>query len=186
MSAARTTDADAPANATYATIATIVTTDRRRRPSRPAQRPDRRRDDRDVPAGDGHDVADAGRREGGRQVAVDPVAQADEDPGRQPGLGLGQDARERLAGRPRSRSRATPGRRRGADRSSGGRAERADGTDPPRYSPYGESGRGRIEPSTGTRSPGMTTGYARQGRRDLKRVAGRGRRQRRGLLAVAR
>ncbi len=35
ISAARTTDADAPANATYMTIARIVTTDRRRRPRRP-------------------------------------------------------------------------------------------------------------------------------------------------------
>ena len=35
MRAARTTDADAPAKATYVTIAMIVTTDRRRRPSRP-------------------------------------------------------------------------------------------------------------------------------------------------------
>ena len=39
MSAARTTEADAPANATYATIARIVTTDRRRRPSRPVIAP---------------------------------------------------------------------------------------------------------------------------------------------------
>ena len=50
ISAARTTDGDAPANTTYATIATIVTTERRRRPSRPAIARDGGRDDRDVPA----------------------------------------------------------------------------------------------------------------------------------------
>ena len=41
---ARTTDADAPANTTYATIAAMVTTERRRRPIRPRPpRPPRRR-----------------------------------------------------------------------------------------------------------------------------------------------
>ena len=39
ISPARTTDADAPAKATYATIARTVTTDRRRRPRRPAHAP---------------------------------------------------------------------------------------------------------------------------------------------------
>ena len=97
MSAARTTEADAPANATYATIATIVTTDRRRRPSRPVIAADRGRDDGDVPARDRDDVAHPGRRERRREVAVHAVAQADEDPGREPRLGLGEDAGQRLA-----------------------------------------------------------------------------------------
>ena len=52
---------------------------------------DARRDDRDVPARDRHDVADPGRGEGTRDGPIDPVAEADEDPGGQPGLGLGQD-----------------------------------------------------------------------------------------------
>ena len=87
---ARTTDADAPANTTYAD-------DRRHRHHRspppahpPGDRRDRRGDDRDVPAGDRDDVTHAGRRERRRQVAVDPVAQADEDPGREAGLRFGQ------------------------------------------------------------------------------------------------
>ena len=62
---------------------------------------DRRRDDRDVPARDRDDVADAGRREGCREVAVDPVAQADEDPCRQAGLRLRKDARQRASPAPR-------------------------------------------------------------------------------------
>ena len=44
-------------------------------------------------------MADAGRRERRRQVAVDPVAQADEDPGREAGLGFGQDGGEGGRGR---------------------------------------------------------------------------------------
>ena len=67
-------------------------------PEPPGHGPDGGRDDGDVPARDGDDVADAGRRERRRDVAVDAVAQADEDPGGQPGLGFGQDAGEQLAG----------------------------------------------------------------------------------------
>ena len=103
MSAARTTEADAPANATYATIAS----DRHDRPppatEPPGHRADRGRDDRDVPAGDRDDVAHAGGRERGREVAVDAVAEPDQDPGREPGLGLGQDAGQRVAGAPPER-----------------------------------------------------------------------------------
>ena len=43
-------------------------------------------------------MADAGRRERGGDVAVDAVAQPDEDPGGQPGLGFGQDRGEGVAG----------------------------------------------------------------------------------------
>ena len=48
--------------------------------------------------GDRHDVADAGGRERGREVAIDPVAKADEDARGETGLGLGEDAGQRLAG----------------------------------------------------------------------------------------
>ena len=98
--AARTTDADAPANATYAAMASIVTTERRRRPSRPANGRDGRRHDRDVPARDGDDVTHPGRGERRREVAVDPVAQADQDAGREAGLGFRQDPGSWSASRP--------------------------------------------------------------------------------------
>ena len=64
-------------------------------PERAAERRDGGRDDRDVPAGDRDHVAHAGRREVRGELAVDAVAQPDQDPGREPRLGLGQDARER-------------------------------------------------------------------------------------------
>ena len=60
--------------------------------------PDRRRDDRDVPAGDGDDVADAGRRERRGQVAVDEVAESDQDARGQPRLGFGEDHCQTLGG----------------------------------------------------------------------------------------
>ena len=75
--------------------------DRHDRPSAAAEPPghrgDRRRDDGDVPARDRDDVADARRRERGREVAVDPVAEADQDPGRESGLGFGEDTGQRVA-----------------------------------------------------------------------------------------
>lgn len=65
-----------------------VDDDARRRQQRPPPSPDaagerteRRRDDRDVPARDGDDVARAGGRERGGEVAIDQVAQADEHAG---------------------------------------------------------------------------------------------------------
>ena len=66
----------------------------------PGHRPDGGRDDRDVPPGDRDHVTDAGGRERGRDLAIHPVAQPDQDPRGQSGLGLGQDARQRLAGVP--------------------------------------------------------------------------------------
>ena len=87
------TDGDAPANDDVgARSRRSSATDRRRRPSRPATAAIERRDDRDVPAGDRHDVAHAGRREVGRELSVDPVAQADQDARREPGLRLGEHA----------------------------------------------------------------------------------------------
>ena len=82
-----------------------VRDDREDRHHRPSSAPetagrggDGRRNDRDVPAGDRDDVADPGGRERGREVAVDAVAQADEDACREARLGLGQDAGQRVAG----------------------------------------------------------------------------------------
>ena len=54
--------------------------------------------DGDVPARDGDDVADAGRREGRGQVPIHAVAQADQDRRGQAALRLGQDPLERVAG----------------------------------------------------------------------------------------
>ena len=56
-----------------------------------------RGDDRDVPAGDGDDMADAGRREVGGERPIDALSQPDEDPGRQPRLGLREGLLERVA-----------------------------------------------------------------------------------------
>ncbi len=61
---------------------------------------DRRGHDRDVPARDGHDVAHAGRREGRSQVAVDAIAQPDQDPGRESGLRLRQGVGQGLVAGP--------------------------------------------------------------------------------------
>ena len=72
----------------------------RRRPIRPREQPgDDGGDDRDVPARDRHDVADAGRRERRREVPIDPIAQPDQDAGGQPSLGLGQRPGQRLSRR---------------------------------------------------------------------------------------
>ena len=59
-----------------------------------------RGDDRDVPAGDRDDVAHPGRRERRREVPVDPVAEADEDAGREPGLRLRKRPGQRLPAGP--------------------------------------------------------------------------------------
>ena len=69
-----------------------------------------RRHDRDVPARDRDDVAHPGGRERGREVAVDPVAEADEDPGGEAGLGLGQRPGQGVArGPPQALDRARRG-----------------------------------------------------------------------------
>ena len=61
--------------------------------------------------GDRHDVADAGRRERRSEVAVDAVAQADQDARGEAGLGLGEDAGQRLGrAAPQTLEPATRGR----------------------------------------------------------------------------
>jgi hypothetical protein len=59
-----------------------------------------RRDDRDVPARDRDDMARTGGGEVGREGPVDPVAQADEDPGCETGLRLRNGPRYRFGGGP--------------------------------------------------------------------------------------
>ncbi len=92
----------------------------------PGDRRDGRSHDRDVPPGDGDDVAHAGGREGRGQVTVDPVSQADQDPGREASLRLGQDHGQRgrrslsdvldgVAGVDRPRRDVDRARRDGAD-----------------------------------------------------------------------
>ena len=66
-------------------------------PETTGQRRDRGSDDRDVPARDRDHVADAGGREGGGKIPVDPVAKADQDPGREACLRFREDAGQRLA-----------------------------------------------------------------------------------------
>ena len=139
-------------------MASIVRTDRRPPSQRAAERRNGGRDDRDVPAGDRNHVAHAGRREICRELAVDSLPKADQDPGREPRFGFGQHARER-----RRRVPADGFQRRG--RFDGSRFElealaRIVPATPvrSRYAPYDESGRGSSRPSTAIRCPGATTG----------------------------
>ena len=67
-------------------------------PEPTGHRPDGGRHDRDVPARDRDDVTDAGGREVGRDLPVDAIAQADEDPRGESRLGFGEDAGQQLAG----------------------------------------------------------------------------------------
>ena len=104
-------------------------------------------------------MADAGRRERGSEVAVDAVAQADEDAGGQARLGLGQDPGQGLAGATPQRLEPAPevvGRRLDIERPG---RERADRADPLQVLPVGRIGRVRgsiLRPTTA--SPGTTTG----------------------------
>jgi hypothetical protein len=105
------------------------------------ERAEGRCDDRDVPAGDRDDVTRAGRREVGREPAIDPVAQADQDAGGQPCLRFGHrqgetfrgGAAERLE---RARERAVRGQEREPVRT-----QRADGADPREVRPVVVIGR---------------------------------------------
>ena len=158
ISAARTTDADAPANATYATIATIVTTDRRRRPRRPAIAP----------------MAAATIAMFQPEIAttwltpavVNAAARSRSTRSRRP---MRMPAARPASGSGRTRVSASPAlRRRPSSRrpksSGAGSISSVREVNVPtapirsRYSPYGESGRSRIDPSTAISSPGITTG----------------------------
>ena len=79
--------------------------------ARPAteDRGDHGRDDRDVPAGNGDDVADACRDEGRREVAIDAVSQSDEDSGCQPCLRFRKCGGECRVARPADRLERRPG-----------------------------------------------------------------------------
>jgi hypothetical protein len=80
------------------------------------QRPQRGRDDGDVPARDGDDVAGAGDREGVRKVAVDAIPQPDQDARRQAGLRLGHRSIETGGGcAPEGLKRSIDGARPGQD-----------------------------------------------------------------------
>jgi len=75
-------------------------------------------------------VAGAHGRERGREIPVDPVAETDEDPGREPGLGLGDGSTERVVGgssETLERSSGIAWRGEDLDRS---RSQHADGADP--------------------------------------------------------
>ena len=62
------------------------------------ERGDEAGDDGDVPAADGHDVTQAGRRQVGGEVTIDAVPEAEHDAGRQSRFGLGEDRRQRVIG----------------------------------------------------------------------------------------
>ena len=141
----------------------------------PGHRPDGGRDDGDVPARDRHDMTDAGGRERRRDVAVDAVAQADEDSGREPGLRLGQDPGQRLAGVPAPALEPRAGIDGAGERppSTARRAcpthRVARGT-----APYGLSGRGLVlvrRPSRGrrARSPDSAAAWPQAGTRPSRR-----------------
>ena len=135
---------------------------------------DRGRDDRDVPARDRDDVADAGRRERRREVAVDPVAQADEDAGREARLGLGQDPGQGVARAPAERLEAAAQDRRGpAGRSAFATTSVPTAPIRSRYSPYGESGRGRIAALDDDAVAGDDLRVARERRGDAERAGRR-------------
>ena len=91
---------------------------------------ERRRDDGDVPAGDGHDVARPGGRERGGEVAIDPVAKPDQDARREPGLGLGDRAVEAFGGGTAKALELAGERARGGEDLERVRTERPDGADP--------------------------------------------------------
>ena len=108
-------------------------------------------------------MTDAGRRERRGEVAIDVVAQADENPGSQPGFGLGQGPGQGLARGPpnsldsagRRAVRPEPLERAGTER--GGDA------DPSQVRPVAAViGRERLEPSA-DRHP-IARGDARVGR----------------------
>ncbi len=98
-------------------------------PRSPAQDgPDEAADDRDVPARDRDDVADAGRREVGGERAVDAFPQPDEDARGQPCLGLGQRPSQGVASRVPERLERRRWRADDAERPC---LERPGGTRPP-------------------------------------------------------
>jgi hypothetical protein len=68
-------------------------------PPRPRhqERRDEPGDQGDVPAGDGHDVREAGRGEVRREVAIDPFPQPDEDAGRKAASRLGERPLQRIS-----------------------------------------------------------------------------------------
>ena len=120
---------------------------------------DRRRDDGDVPARDRHDVAHAGGRERGGDVAVDTVSKTDEDAGRQAGFGFRERHRQGVRGGAAQVFQALAGAPVGrVHRAQRVGVEAAPAPSRSRYCPYGESGRGRVRPSTSTVSPGSIAG----------------------------
>ena len=161
--------------------------DRSTPPTHPSgQGGDRRGHDRDVPARDRDDVADAGRREGGGQVAVDPVAKTDQDPGGQPGLRFGQDRRQR--GRRRESGgpdRLDRTRRRVLDRhrSRGQCADRPDPLEVLTVRRGGTRSDGSLDRQAVARHDLRVRGQ-RRGDADPRWLVATDRAQRRGLLAV--
>ncbi len=81
-----------------------------RRPA-PKHRRDERGDDRDVPAGDRHDVAHAGAGEVRREASIDALAEADQDARGQARLGFGEGQPQSVPGTVAERLDGRPGRR---------------------------------------------------------------------------
>ena len=156
-------------------------------PEASGERGDGRRHDRDVPTRDGDDVTHAGRGECRRQVAVDTVAQADQDSGRQPGLGLGQHPGKRLARSPSQFLEAAPGIRRRRAHAKVLRRQRSDRTDPREVVTVGRLGPRPDLPLHGDAVAGHEFGVPRErGRHGEGRAGARRGRQGHGLVPVAR
>ena len=104
------------------------------RPTPPGQAAGDRRHgsghDRDIPAGDRDDVAHPGGRERGRHVPVHPVAEADEDAGRQTRLRLREDRRQRVPGTAPDALKPPAGVIGGRDDAEGARVDRAPRAEP--------------------------------------------------------
>ena len=123
MNAARTTLAPVPASIVKPASATMMATERERRdmPAALSRPPMTAADQADVPAADGHDVAQAGRGEAVRDLTRDPVATAHEDARGQTRHRFRQHPGQRLVGR-------VPDPLRDAEW-VGGRLDHADGGD---------------------------------------------------------
>jgi hypothetical protein len=158
IAAARTTDGDAPENATYATIASIVSTDRRRRPSDPPSAPTAAA----TIAMFQPEIATTWLTPAAVKSAASSRSTRSRRPIRMPAArpasGSGSTLASAVAALRRTVSRAAAG-----SAGPGSISSERDKIVPAtpvrsRYVPYGESSGGSGLPSTTIRWPGATTG----------------------------
>ena len=113
ISAARTTDGEAPVRITYAAIAAPAVAGASQRPPRRsssgrASDADDRGHDGDVPARDGDHVRQAGGREGGRDLRRDARPHPEQDPGAERRLRLGHHLVQAVQAASGARPRRSP------------------------------------------------------------------------------